>query len=134
MKLLQTDVYLKQLKCSAALPLLEVIISDELISPLCEVTEHVMRTEEVLCLTQVYKTVLRDCDVCSVSHFYHRFVRAKLGDKVYSSRMARTDRASYICAHWLCNDNSSIDTTSLSRPGYIQYFIKHNDTFEQNGQ
>jgi len=103
--LAEYDIYLKQLKCSAALPLSEVIISDELVSPLGEVTEHVVRTEEVLCLTQMYKTVLRDCDVCNVRRLYHRFVRAKLGDKVYSSRMARTDHANYICAHWLCSDN-----------------------------
>jgi len=61
------DVYLKQLKCSAALPLSEVIISDELISPLCEVTEHVMRTEEVLCLTQMYKNCTQRCMQCKLS-------------------------------------------------------------------
>ena len=64
-----------------------------------------------------------------------RFLRVKLGDQLYSSQAARTDRKSYICAYWLGDDETSIDTAASCRPGCVQYYIKHNVAVEcDNGQ
>ena len=50
-------------------------------------------------LTRIDSPRLHSTSLCK------RFVRAKLGDKLYSSKLASTDRSSYICAYWLKTDS-----------------------------
>jgi len=72
------------------------------------------------CLTEMYQTILPVFNVLHVSRLCYRFSRAKLGSKLLSSQMARSDRSSYLCANWV--NNTSHD---ICRPGYVQFFFKH---------
>ena len=103
---------------------------DHLIYPLGQMHEHALQSLEVVYLTRMYTEILKDSRVLCVSPLCRRFARIKLYNKMYSSQMARSDRASYVTAHWLSDSNSGIDLHAQCRPGQIQYYIKHNVVVE----
>ena len=84
-----------------------------------------MNEDMVKCLTGMYKILFNGCTVIHTTSL-STVARVKVGNKLYSSKMARTDRSSFVCAHWLKYDTGSIDTSVLCRPGCVQFYIKHN--------
>ena len=54
---------------------------------------------------------------------------------MYASQMAKSDHASYIlCAHWLGDNNQTIDLHAACRPGQVQYYIKHNVVLKRSSE
>ena len=80
----------------------------------------------------MYKVLFSGCTIIHTTSLCQRFVRVKMGKKLYSSKLARTDRSSFVCAHWLKSDAGSIDTLLLCRPGCVEYFIRHNIHLQRN--
>ena len=110
----------------------EIPYDNDIVNPLGVTTEHALTTGLVEELTKTYTKIIRDYRIVHVSHLCHRFARVKLAGVLYPSKKARTDRNSYICAYWLGNDNISIDTATLCRPGCVQYYIRHNVILKSN--
>ena len=57
--------------------------------------------------------------VVGVSPLCRRFGRSRSGDKTYSSQMTKSDRASYVCAYWISDNNSHIDVRGTCRTVYL---------------
>lgn len=130
--LTNSEMYIKQLQYTRTTSLRMLFASNDLASPVGRMSQHALQPYEVQCLTKMYETTFSDCNVVHVSCICYRFSRAKLGSKLVSSQMARSDRSSYICANWL-GDSLSIDSVSDNwRPGCIKYFFKHNVTIEKD--
>lgn len=88
---------------------------DDLIYPVGQMYEYALQQYQVDFLTRMYQEVVTN-----------GFARVKILDKMYGSQMAKSDRASYIRAHWLGDNNQSIDLHAACRPGQVQYYIQHN--------
>lgn len=99
--LVSSDTYIKHLHLSKTTNLSELIFSDSLVVPIGQMLQHALQTHEVLCLVQMYQTIRPVFNVLHVSCLCYRFSRAKLGKKLLSSQMAKSDRSSYVCANWL---------------------------------
>ena len=87
-------------------------------------SQHALQTHERSCLPEMHQTILPVFNVLHVSRLCYRFSRDNR-NQLLPSQMARSDRSSYICANWL--NNTSHD---VCRPGYVQFFFKHNMTLE----
>ena len=126
-----SETYTALLQYSTTMDLGKLFSYNSLVLPIGSYSLHALQPDEVQCLTQMYKTVFSNCTVDPVSCLGYRFARAKLGSKLLSSQMARSDRSSYICASWL-SDSLGLDTTSPTnkRPGCIKYFLKHRITIQ----
>lgn len=116
------------MKLSMPLPLTltEFFYNDlrSIATPVGPVREHAMDDDMVQCLRNMYQMVFSDCTVVHATSLCQRFVRVKVDNKMYSSKMAHTDRNSFVCAHWLNSDAGSIDTSALCRPGYVHQFTE----------
>ena len=80
---------------------------DDLIYPVGQMYEHALQQYQVDFLTKIYQAVVTDGTVLHVSPLCRRFARVKIVDKMYASQMAKSDRASYICANWLGDNNQT---------------------------
>ena len=96
--------------------------------------EHALQQYQVDFLTKMYQAVVTDGTVLHVSPLCRRFARVKIVDKMYASQMAKSDRASYICANWLGDNNQTIDLHAACRPGQVQYYIKHNVVLKRSSE
>ena len=116
------------------LPELNFGCVDDLIYPVGQMYEHALQQYQVDFLTtRMYHAFVTDGTIIlHVSPLCHRFARVKIVDKMYASQMAKSDRASYICAHWLGDSNQTIDLNAVCRPGQVQYYIKHNVVLERS--
>lgn len=121
------------LKLSQPLPLSQFAYSHDYVSPIGTAPEHAMNPELVKHLTEMYRVIFSKYSIINVSCLCRRFDRVKLGDTLYSSKKARTDRNSFICANWL-GENDLIDPAFTCRPGSVQYYIKHTITVTHNGE
>jgi hypothetical protein len=74
---------------------------DDLTHPVGQMYEHALQQYQVDILTRMYQAVVTDSTILHVSPLCHRFAGVKIVDKIYASQMAKSERASYICAHWL---------------------------------
>ena len=95
--------------------------------------QHVLNTEEVVCLQEMYQKIFENSGMIiasGVSCLCHKFNRVKLSSKLISSKLAKSDRSSYICANWLGN-NLQMDCTNY-RPGNVIYFLKHKIILKQD--
>lgn len=116
------------------LPELNFGCVDDLIYPIGQMYEHALQQYQVDFLTRMYQAVVTDGTVLHVSPLCRRFARVKIVDKMYASQMAKSDRASYICAHWLGDNNQTIDLHAACRPGQVQYYIKHNVVLKRSSE
>ena len=130
-----TETYIKHLEYSMATNLTELFSCSDIILPIGQLSQHTLESSEVDCLKEMYKSVFCEYKIDNVSCLCHRFSRAKLCNKLYSSQMARSDCSSYVYANWLSEDGSSVSGNDGYRPGRINFFLKHSITMEaQNGQ
>ena len=67
------------------------------------------------------------------SSLCHRFSRVKLGNMLISSKLAKSDRSSYIYAKWF-NTLTETAPQDMCRPGYVYYFLKHTIKLENSGK
>lgn len=129
--LTSSEMYIERLRYSKTTCLKDLIVSSGFASPVGQMSQHALQSYEAQFLTKMYETIFGNCNV-HVSCICYHFSRAKLGNKLVSSLMARSDRSSYISAYWL-GDNQSINgATENWRPGCIKYFFKHNVTIEKD--
>ena len=82
----------------------------------------------------MYKVIFSKYSIINVSCLCQRFDRVKLGDILYSSQKARTDKNSYICAYWIGSSDDLIDSASTCRPGLVKYYIKHTISVQHNSE
>ena len=122
-----SEMYIKHLQLLQTTKFSDLIFHDDLVLPASQISQHALQTHEKKYLTEMYQTILPDFNVLHVSRVCYRYSRAKLGNKLLSSQMARSDRSSYVCANWL-NSTSS----DMCRPGYVQFFFRHNITLESH--
>lgn len=80
----------------------------------------------------MYSIIFKNNKVTHVGQLCRRFFRVKVAGTLYSSKKARTDRNSYICAYWLGGDDKSVNTETICRPGCVQYYIKQNVILDYN--
>ena len=116
---------------SMPIPISNIIYNN---SPIGPVREHAMNDNLVKCLTAMYEVLFSGCTITHTTSLCQRFVRVKVGNILYSSKLARTDRNSFVCAHWLKSDAGSIDTSLLCRSSCVQYFIRHNIQLQRNSE
>ena len=134
---ISSEIYVQHLQLSKGTNISELNLSsvDSFAMPLGQMYEHALQPHEVECLTAMYNAVFTENDIVfSVSPLCSRFNRVKICEKICSSQMSRSDRASYICAYWISNDNSSIDPQGPCRPGHIKYFLKHKVMLQKNSE
>lgn len=124
----------EQMNLSMPLPITNIPYNNSIITPIGPMREYAMNEDMVKCLTRMYEILFSDCTVIHTTSLCQRFVRVKVGIKLYSSKMARTDRSTFICAHWLKNDTGSIDTSFFCCPGCVQFYIKHNIRLKCNAK
>ena len=118
------DMFAKLDEFSTAQSLSTLIFeAHKVIFPIGEMYHHVLEEVEMINLKELYKLVLPDFSFPSMSSLCYRFKRAKLGNKLLSSSIAKSDSSSFISAYWY-DVNGSIDLNS-QRHGRIKYFIKH---------
>ena len=117
---------------SMPLPLRNTVYNNAVVNPVGSFREHAISEEMVQCLTKMYQIIFSGCDVIHCTSLCQQFLRVKLNNKMYSSNLARTDRNSFVCAHWLKSDAGSIDTSAPCRPGCVQFYIKHNVRLGRN--
>lgn len=113
-------------------PISEVTYDNSIIIPIGPMTEHALTDELIEKLNDMYSIIFKDHTLTHVSRLCRRFVRVKVAGTLYSSRKARTDRNSFICAHWLGDDDKSVNTGTFCRPGCVQYYIKQNVILDRN--
>ena len=124
-----SDTYIKQIQLAETTNLQSLIFDTDLIVPVGQMSQHALSTQEVTFLEQMYHTILPEYKLLHVSRLCYRFSRCKLGSKLVSSQLAKSDRSSYICANWL-NSSSSV----ACRPAYVRYFLKHTLTIERDNK
>lgn len=128
-----TQVSVRELmSLSMPLPITNIAYNNSIITPIGPIREYAMNDDMVKCLTRMYEILFSGCTVIHITSLCQRFVRIKVGNKLYSSKMARTDQSSVVYAHWLKNDTGSIDISVLCRPGCVQFYIKHNIRLQCN--
>ena len=90
--------------------------------------------EEVTCLRQMYEAMFLNSQskIVHISSLCHQFSRVKLANMLISSKLAKSDRSSYIYAKWF-NNLTETPPQDLSRPGYIHFFLKHTIKLENQG-
>ena len=114
------------------LPTTELTYNNNIIVPIGPMTEHALPDEPMEKVKAMYDIIFKNHKVTHVSRLCRRFVRVKLAGTLYSSKKARTDRNSYICAYWLGDDDKSVNTETICRPGCVQYYIKQNVILDYN--
>ena len=119
---------------SKPVPTSDVTYSNSVVTPIGQLTEHAMNGDMVQSLTNMYEVLFRGCSIIHTTSLCQRFFKVKIGDKVYSSKLARSDRSSFVCAYWLKDDDGSIDTSLSCRPGCVQYYMKHNVQLQRNNE
>ena len=109
----------------------ELIFDSNHIEPLGKMHQHALNSEEVICLQEMYQKIFENTDfkVSVVSCLCYKFNCVKLSSKLISSKAAKSDRSSYICANWF-GKNLQIDYSNF-RPGNVNYFLKHKITLKQ---
>ena len=133
--IVNSETYVDQWQLSKTTNLSDLIFNNNIVVQIGQMSQHALQTDEVTSLTQMYQSVFVDLKVVNVSCLCYRFNRAKQGNKVLSSYLAKSDRFSYVCANLPDND-LGIDSlvSSGCRPGRVRYFFKHNITLEkENG-
>ena len=124
-----SETYIKQIQLAECTNLQRLIFDTDLTVLVGQMSQHALSTQEVTFLQQMYHTILPGYNLLHVSRLCCRFSRCKLGNKLVSSQLAKSDRSSYICANWL--NSSSHDAC---RPGYVRYFLKHTPTVEKDNK
>ena len=119
---------------SMPIPISNIMYNNSIITPIGPVREHAMNDDLVKCLTAMYEVLFSGCTITHTTSLCQRFVRVKVGNILYSSKLARTVRNRLVCAHWLKSDAGSINTSLLCRPGCVQYFIRHNIQLQRNSE
>jgi hypothetical protein len=114
------------------LPISEIAYNNSIILPIGPLTEHAVTDELLEKMNKMYTVIFKGCKPKHVSRLCRRFVRVKIAGTLYSSKKARTDRNSYICAYWLGDDDKTINTETICRPGCVQYYIKQNVILDNN--
>ena len=127
--LVSSEMYIMHLKLLNTTNLGELLFNNDLVVPVGQMSQHALQTHEMESLMNMYQTILPDYNIFHVSRLCCRFGRAKLGNKLLSSRIAKSDRSSYVSANWLNNTMHAI-----YRPGYVRFFIKHNITLEKQNK
>ena len=102
-------------------------------SNLPDLIQHTLNTEEVVCLQEMYQKFFESSGITlpalGVSCLCYKFNRVKVSSKLILSKLAKSDRSSYVCANWL-GINLHIDHNN-NRPGTVNYFLKHKITLKQ---
>ena len=88
--------------------------------------EYGLDDSHVSMLTSVYSVIHCNDPPQYVGNLCERFPRLKIANHIYSSKLARSERAMYLCSYWASDDGLRISTNSFLRPGYVHYYIKHN--------
>ena len=92
--LVSSDMYIK---LSNTTHLSELLLNNDLVVPMGQMSQHALQTLEILSLTEMYQTILPDYNVLHVSRLCYQFGRAKVGNKLLLSQVVRSDHSSYIC-------------------------------------
>ena len=110
-----------------------LIFENDHIEPIGKMYQHTLNIDEVVCLQEMYQNFFEDSGIAlpalGVSCLCYKFNRVKVSSKLISSKLAKSDRSSYVCAKWL-GTNLHIDHYN-SRPGTVNYFLKHKITLKQ---
>lgn len=134
---INSEIYIRQLQLSQTECLPDLLTDHgDLIEPIGKITEDVLSPYEVACLQQMYQHIFSTADyqLSAVSCIIYRFDRVKVGNKLISSKKAKSERSSFICAQWLDKYGSICASQTLCRPGKVLCFFKHCMTITKNGQ
>ena len=96
--LVSSEMYIMHLNTTN---LSELLFNNNLVVPVGQRSQHALQTHKMESLMKMYQTILPDYNIFHVSRLCWRFGRAKLGNKLLSSRIAKSDRSSYMSANWL---------------------------------
>ena len=124
-----SDFYLKHNHFSTTTDLAELIFDSSLTEPAGLKMMHALSFDEFQTLSQTYEMLLMNSNYF-VHHFgslCYKFNRIKFGSQLLSSKLAKSDRSSYIYAMW--NTNST-DQHSY-RAGCIEFFLQHEVILKQ---
>ena len=118
-----SNTYLKQNHFSTSQDATELFFDNSLIETAGPKTLYVLPSNEFHTLRQMYEFLFMNSNYC-IHHFgslCYKFIRIKFGNHLLSSKLARSDRSSYIYAKWPVDnaDNGSY------RAGRIEFFLKH---------
>lgn len=128
---MSSDTYIKLFKYSTTTNFSELLRNYDLCSPIGQVFQHALESQEVHFLTKMYEAIFPDCSILGLSCLCYRFSRSTQGGKLISSQMAKSDRSSYIGAYWHYNGAIS---TEYWQPGRVKFFFRHNIVIKkQNG-
>ena len=72
-----------------------IIYDNSVITPVGQVQEHAMNDDMVQSLREMYEVLFCGCALIHTT-LCQRFIRVKVGNKLYSSQLARTDRVLFV--------------------------------------